>query len=636
LQTRERDKERDAMRERERERDVAARNRPKEDNQEFSIPQREDLIEIQDGSTVSEFAKRLGVRPNQMVAHLFKMGYMVTVNQVLDLEMLKRLEEPFQFIAVERPSLEDQLAHKADAVADDPRDLVPRGPVVTIMGHVDHGKTSLLDAVRESNIVSREAGNITQHIGAYNVHLPNGRVVFLDTPGHEAFTAMRARGAQVTDVVVLVVAADDGVMPQTIEALNHAKAANVPVVVAVNKIDVPNANVDRVKDQLARHGLIPEEWGGQTIFCELSAKQRIGISKLLEYLALETELLELKANPKRPATGTVIEAKLDKGRGPVATVLVQNGTLRVGDYFAAGTFDGRVRALINDIGERITHAGPATPVEVIGCNGVPTAGDRFLVLSEQDARTLAESRQQLQREEKMILRRRVSLDDLHRQIAEGGVKELNIILKTDVEGSIEAILAALSKLDTLEVKVNVIHQGVGGITESDVMLAAASSAIILGFNVRPTTRAERIARQEEIDIRSYDVIYNLVNDIRSAIEGMLEPEVQEQVVGRATIRELFRIPRMGVIAGSYVNNGRIVRGMNLRVVRDNRLIHEGKVDSLRRFKDDVNEVSAGYECGIGMGTFGDFRVEDVLECYTLEKVARTLASEPQDRAGQRS
>jgi len=623
------------MRERERERDLADRIRPKETSQELFIPPRDELIEIPEGTTVSELAKRLGVRPSQMVAHLFKMGYMVTVNQALDMETLKRLEEPFQFIATERPSLEEELAKKVSSFVDDPKDLVPRAPVVTIMGHVDHGKTTLLDAVRESNIASREAGNITQHIGAYDVRLPNGRVVFLDTPGHEAFTAMRARGAQVTDVVVLVVAADDGVMPQTVEALNHAKAANVPIVVAINKIDVPNANVERVKDQLARLGLIPEEWGGQTVFCEISAKQRKGITELLEYLALETELLELKANPKRPAMGTVIEAKLDKGRGPVATVLVQNGTLRVGDYFAAGIYDGRVRALMDDQGQRISEAGPSTPVEVIGCNGVPMAGDRFLVLSEQDARALAEARQQLQRQERMMTRRRVSLEDLHERIAEGSVKELNIILKTDVEGSIEAIVAALSKLDTSEVKINILHQGVGGITESDVMLAAASSAIILGFNVRPTTRAERIARQEAIDIRTYDVIYNLVNDIRSAIEGMLEPEMQEQIIGRATVRELFRVPRIGIVAGSYVNNGRIVRGMNLRVVRDNRPIYEGKVESLRRFKDDVTEVPAGYECGIGLGSFNDLRVNDVLECYTIEKVARTLSTGPADHSAQR-
>jgi translation initiation factor IF-2 len=632
LQQRSRDRTRELLREREqaRERDLSQRGRVTDRDEELVLPARDEIAEIMEGSTVAEVAKALGIRTNLFMAQLFKMSILATINQTLDAETLALLEEPFQFVVTKRPTLEEQLVQKATEIQDDPASLVPRAPVVTIMGHVDHGKTSLLDAVRESNIAEHEAGSITQHIGAYDVRLPNGRVVFLDTPGHEAFTAMRARGARVTDVVVLVVAADDGVMPQTVEAINHARAAEVPIVVAVNKIDVPNANIERVRNQLARLELVPEEWGGKTIFAEISAKQRTGIAELLEYLALETDLLELKANPDRPAVATVIEAKLDKGRGPVATVLVQNGTLRVGDYFCAGVHHGRARALIGDRGQRIEEAGPSTPVEVLGIGGVPMAGDSFLVLEERDAISLAANRQRMAREQRMVTRPRVSLDELHRRIQEGSVKELNIILKADVEGSIEPILSALSRLHTSEVQVRVIHQGVGGISETDVMLAAASSAVIIGFNVRPTARAARLAAHEDVDVRTYDVIYTVVSDIRAALEGMLEPEMQEQVLGRATVRELFRVPRMGVIAGSYVNNGRIVRGSNVRVLRDNRVVHEGKVDSLRRFKDDVSEVAAGYECGIGVESFHDFKLDDVLECFTFERVARTLSLDESD------
>jgi len=590
---------------------------------EIALPERDELVEVMEGSTVAEVARALGIRPNAMIANMFKLGLMATINQPMDLTVLNRIEDTFHFVATKRPTVEDKVLQLID-IGDDDGPKEPRAAVVTIMGHVDHGKTTLLDAVRKTNVVDHEAGQITQHIGAYNVNLPNGRVVFLDTPGHEAFTAMRARGAQATDVVVLVVAADDGVMPQTVEAINHAKAAEVPIVVAVNKIDLPNANVDRVKDELSRHGLISEDWGGDTVFCEVSAKTGAGLDNLLEYLNLESELLELTANSERPALGIVVEAKVDTGRGPVATVLVQNGTLRVGDHFVAGFVEGRVRALVDDVGGRLQEAGPSVPVEVLGFSEVCSAGDRFYVLSEHDARAVAEERSAQRRQERMALRPRVTLDELHQQIQEGTVKELNTIIRADVEGSIDALRSSLSQFDTEEVRVAVVHAGVGGITETDVMLAAASSAVVIGFNVRPTPEAERAAEREGVDLRFYNVIYGVANDIRAALEGLLEPELNEQVLGRANVREVFRVPRFGNAAGCHVNNGRIVRGMNMRVLRDNRVVHEGTVDSIRRFKEDAREVAAGYECGIAMSNFGDFKIEDVLECFTHEKVARRL------------
>jgi translation initiation factor IF-2 len=483
----------------------------------------------------------------------------------------------------------------------------------------------LLDAIRQSNVMDTEAGQITQHIGAYHVELENGNVVFLDTPGHAAFTAMRARGARATDIVVLVVAADDGVMPQTIEAISHARAAKVPILVAINKIDVETARPDYVKQQLAEHDLVPEEWGGQTIFVEISAKDGVGIDELLEMLLLEAELLELSANLNKPARGTVIEAKLDKGRGPVATVLVQSGTLHVGDAFIAGRYYGRVRAMIDDRGHRVKKAEPSTPAEVLGFTGVPEAGDRFYAVEfERDAKAISESRQAEHRETQLGPQSRVSLEDLFQQIREGDIKELNVIVKGDVQGSVEAVSDSLLKLSTHEVKINIIHQAVGGITETDVLLASASNAILVGFNVHPTTGAIIAKEREEIDVRTYSVIYNLISDVRSAMEGLLEPEVREVVVGRGIVRELFKAPRMGTIAGSYINWGRIIHNYALRVLRDNRLIYEGKVDSLRRFKEDVSEVQANYECGIGVNAFDDFKVDDVLECYTHERVPRTL------------
>ena len=578
--------------------------------------------QIQEGITVGLLASELGFKGTEMIMRLMKLGIMASINQRLDYEILQAISDQFGFEAVRRLTLEEQILQDEP---DDATNLVSRSPVITIMGHVDHGKTSLLDAIRQSNVMDTEAGQITQHIGAYHVELENGSVVFLDTPGHAAFTAMRARGAQVTDIVVLVVAADDGVMPQTVEAFNHAKAAGVPILVALNKMDVENARPDYVKQQLAEYDLVPEEWGGQTIFVEISAKERIGIEELLEMLLLEAELLELSANPDKPARGTVAEAKLDKGRGPVATVLVQSGTLHVGDTFVAGRYYGKVRAMINDRGYRIKSAPPSTPVEVLGFAGVPEAGEQFFAVdSERDAKAISESRQAQHRATQLGPQSRVSLDDLFQQIREGDIKELNIIVKGDVQGSVEAVVDSLQGLSADEVKINIIHQAVGGITETDVLLASASNAIVVGFNVHPTTGALIAKENEDIDVRTYSVIYNLISDVKSAMEGLLEPEVREVVVGRGIVRELFRTPRMGTIAGSYVNWGRIIRNYDLRVLRDNRLIYEGKVDSLRHFKEDVTEVQANYECGIGVSAFDDFKVDDVLECYTHERIPRSL------------
>ena len=580
------------------------------------------IPQIQEGITVGQLASTLGFKSTEMIMRFMKLGVMASINQRLDYNTLKSVSDTLGFEPTRKLTLEEQVMKEE---LDNPNDLVPRSPVVTIMGHVDHGKTSLLDAIRESNLIDSEAGNITQHIGAYHVELERGNVVFLDTPGHAAFTAMRARGAQVTDIVVLVVAASDGVMPQTIEAVNHAKAAKVPILVAINKIDVEGARPDNVKRQLAEHDLVPEEWGGQTIFVEISAKERIGIDDLLEMLILEAELLELKANPNKAARGAVIEARLDKGRGPAATVLVQDGTLNVGDAFIAGRYYGKVRAMIDDRGRYIKQTAPSNPVEVLGFTGVPEAGDRFYaVVSERDAKTISESRQAEHRQAQLGSHSRVSLEELFQQIREGDIKELNVIVKGDVQGSVQAVCDSLRKLSTDEVKIKIIHQAVGGITETDILLASASNAIVVGFNVRPTTGALQAKEREGIDVRTYSIIYDLISDVTSAMEGLLEPEIREVVIGRGIIRQVFRVPRAGSVAGTYVNWGRIAHNHPLRVLRDNRLIYEGKVDSLRRFKEDVSEVSANYECGVSISTFNDFKLDDVLECYTYERVPRSL------------
>ena len=582
-----------------------------------------DGLQIPEGTTVADLAASLELQPSALIMQLMKLKVIANINQRLDYDTLVMLGDHLNFEAVKLKTLEEELLIDTP---DAPESLQPRAPVVTIMGHVDHGKTSLLDSIRQSNISESEAGNITQHIGAYHVTLENGSVVFLDTPGHAAFTAMRARGAQVTDIVVLIVAADDGVMPQTIEAISHAKAAKVPIVVAINKIDVPGARPDYVKQQLAEQELVPEEWGGQTICVETSATEGTGIDFLLEMLLLEAALLELKANPNKLARGIVIEAQVDKGRGAVSTVLVQSGTLRVGDVFVSGRYSGKVRAMMDDHGKRMKEAGPSCPVEVLGFTGVPEAGDRFYVVeSDKDARAISETRQDQYRNEQLGANSHVSLENLFQQIQEGEIKELNVVLKGDVQGSVQAVASSLLELSTDEVKINIIHQAVGGITETDILLASASDAIVVGFNVHPTTEAVQAKETEGIDVRTYNVIYNLISYIHSAMEGLLDPEVREVVIGRAEVRELFRVPRLGLVAGSYVNWGRISYNQPLRILRDNRLIHEGKVNSLRRFKDNVNEVQANYECGIGIETFDDLQVGDVLECYVHEQVARSLS-----------
>ena len=580
-------------------------------------------LQVIEGTSVADLAAVLEMQPSALILRLMKLRVMANINQRLDHDTLVMLSEHLHFEVLRSKTLEEELLTE---VPDAPESLLPRAPVITIMGHVDHGKTSLLDSIRQSNISESEAGNITQHIGAYHVKLKGGSIVFLDTPGHAAFTAMRARGAQVTDIVVLIVAADDGVMPQTIEAISHAKAAKVPIVVAINKIDVPGARPDYVKQQLAEQELLPEDWGGQTICVETSAIDGTGIDFLLEMLLLEAALLELKANPNKAARGVVIEAQVDKGRGAIATVLVQSGTLRVGDVFVSGRYSGKVRAMMDDFGKRMKETGPSSPVEVLGFTGVPEAGDKFYVVeSDKDARTISEARQDQYRNEQLGANSHVSLDNLFQQIQEGEIKELNVVLKGDVQGSVQAVASSLLELSTDEVKINIIHQAVGGITETDILLASASDAIVVGFNVHPTTEAVQAKETEGIDVRTYNIIYNLISYIRSAMEGLLDPEVREVVIGRAEVRELFKVPRLGLVAGSYVNWGRISFNQPLRILRDNRLIHEGKVNSLRRFKDNVNEVQANYECGIGIETFADLKIGDVLECYVYEQVARSLS-----------
>ncbi len=599
------------------------RHVPQTDVADITKP-RKKVVKIQEGCTIKEFAEVMGQKVGDVIKKLMVMGIMATQNQALDTDAAMLLADEYG-VKAEIASIEhaeDVLEEKAD----ESEVKVARPPVVTIMGHVDHGKTSLLDAIRETNVVSREAGGITQHIGAYQVSLKGRDITFLDTPGHAAFTAMRARGAQVTDIVILVVAADDGVMPQTREAINHAKAANVPIIVAINKIDKPDAKADKVRQELSEFELISEEWGGQTIFCEVSAKKKIGLEHLLEMVLIQADVLELKANPDKMARGTIIESKLDRGRGPVATVLVQSGTLKAGDIFVTGVQSGRVRGLINDKGERVDQAGPSVPVEVIGFSGVPLAGERFVVLEEErKARQIAELRQAKQRTTEMASMKKVTLEDLHTQIQDGMVKELNIVLKADVQGSEGAIVDSLEKLSTAAVKLKVIHSSVGAITETDVMLAAASNAIIIGFSVRPEPKATELAQREGVDVRLYNIIYNAIDDIKAAMEGLLEPTLKERVLGRAQVRETFHVSKIGTIAGSYVLDGSITRQSDgVRVLRDNVLVFEGKLGSLKRFKDDAREVQAGYECGIGVENFNDIKVGDVIEAFIIDKVAGKL------------
>ena len=574
--------------------------------------------------TVKDLSEKIGKPVAEIIKKLFILGIMATINQEIDYDTCSLIAADYGI------ELELNIAKTAEDVlnesveeADSEENLVPRPPVVTIMGHVDHGKTSLLDAFRESSITAGEAGGITQHIGAYTVSCKGRTITFIDTPGHEAFTSMRARGAQVTDIVILVVAADDGIMPQTIEAINHAKAANVPIIVAINKIDKDTANPDRVIQQLTEYGLVAEEWGGDTICVPVSAKKRINLDTLLEMVLLQADVLELKANPDRAARGTIIEAELDKGRGPVATVLVQNGTLKIGDPIVAGTAFGRVRAMMDDKGRRVTSAGPSQPVEVLGFGEVPSAGD-VMNVAEVDklSRQVAEERRDKLKAEQIRNMSKVSLDDLFSQIEAGNVKDLNIIVKADVQGTVEAIKQALEKLSNDEVRVRCIHGGVGAITGSDIVFASASNALVIGFNVRPDATAREAAEREKVDVRTYSVIYNVIEDVENAMKGLFAPVYKEVALGTAEVRNTFKVSGVGTIAGAYVKDGKITRSAQVRVVRGGIVLHDGKIASLKRFKDDVKEVASGYECGIGIENFNDIREGDMIEAYTMEQIER--------------
>jgi len=579
-----------------------------------------ELIKVPESVTVGELAAAMRRKSGELIKALLELGVMATLNEVLDPTAARLVADKFHF-DLEVRSLEGEILEEEEA---DPSQRRPRPPVVTVMGHVDHGKTSLLDAIRTTKVAEREFGGITQHIGAYQVDTTHGKVTFLDTPGHEAFTAMRARGAQATDIVILVVAADDGVMPQTVEAVNHAKAANVPILVAVNKIDKPGADPDRVKRELSNVGLVPEEWGGQTIFVHTSAKRGDGIAQLLEMTALQAEVLELRANPNRAARGVIVEGRLDRGRGPVATALVQSGTLRGGEAVVVGSHSGRVRAMFNDRGKKVTAAGPSDPVEVLGLSGVPQAGDTFLVVAdERKARQIATVRTERDRLKGKGVTR-VTLEDLHKQIQAGEVKELRLILKADVQGSVEALTESLERLSTDEVRLKVIHGSVGAVNESDVMLASASNAIVLGFNVKADAKAASQAQAAGVDLRSYNVIYDAINDVRAALSGMLAPEIRETLLGRAQVRQLFPITKVGTVFGSSVTEGKMVRGARVRIKHGDTVLGESTVSSLKRFKDDVREVLQGLECGIGVEGIRGVQPGDIIEAFTTEEVARTL------------
>ncbi|AHK39920.1 TPA: translation initiation factor IF-2 [Bacillus anthracis] len=582
-----------------------------------------DKITFSGSLTVGDLAKKLSKEPSEIIKKLFMLGIMATINQDLDKDTIELIANDYGIEVEEEVIVSETEFETFIDEQDDEENLKERPAVVTIMGHVDHGKTTLLDSIRNSKVTAGEAGGITQHIGAYQVELNDKKITFLDTPGHAAFTTMRARGAQVTDITIIVVAADDGVMPQTVEAINHAKAAGVPIIVAVNKMDKPAANPDRVMQELTEYELVPEAWGGDTIFVPISAIQGEGIDNLLEMILLVSEVEEYKANPNRYATGTVIEAQLDKGKGTIATLLVQNGTLRVGDPIVVGTSFGRVRAMVSDIGRRVKVAGPSTPVEITGLNEVPQAGDRFMAFAdEKKARQIGESRAQeallAQRGEKSKL----SLEDLFQQIQEGDVKEINLIVKADVQGSVEAMAASLRKIDVEGVKVKIIHTGVGAITESDIILASASNAIVIGFNVRPDVNAKRTAELENVDIRLHRIIYKVIEEIEAAMQGMLDPEFEEKVIGQAEVRQTFKVTKVGTIAGCYVTDGKITRDSGVRIIRDGVVIFEGQLDTLKRFKDDVKEVAQNYECGITIERYNDLKEGDIIEAYIMEEVKR--------------
>ncbi len=577
-----------------------------------------------DEITVKQLAADLNIKASELIKKLMANGIMATINNSVDIDTATLLANEYGFEIEKVSNIEEKILEKITKT-DNEEDLQPRPPVVTMMGHVDHGKTSLLDRIRKTNVTSTEAGGITQHIGAYHVEVDGNKITFIDTPGHEAFTAMRARGAKVTDIVILIVAADDGVMPQTVEAIQHAQAADVPIIVAVNKIDKSNANPEKVINQLMEYNLIPEEFGGDTICVKVSAKTGEGIQELLESILLQTEILELKANPNKNAKGFIIESKIEKGRGTVATVLVTEGTLKIGDCLVAGTYFCKVRAMTNYKGKRIKEATPSTPVEILGFNGVPDAGEVVIALkNEKEAKELIEHRINKLKEQSSSQQQKISLEDLQKQILEGELKELNVIVKTDVQGTADAIKTSLEKIKNDEVRVRIIASGVGGITEGDVLLAQASNAVIVGFNVRPDAKARKLAEQEHIEIKTYSIIYDLIDNIKKALEGLLTPEFEEVYHGRAEVRQLFSVPKVGIIAGCHVLDGKITRNSKIRLLRDNIIIHEGELASLKRFKDDVKEVQAGYECGIGINNFNDLKVNDIIEAYSLDQKERTL------------
>ena len=578
------------------------------------------LIKVSEYISVAELSNLMGVKPAEVISKCLELGFVASINQRLDMDTIETIALEFGFNV--EPTKEIGLEVEEEERGED---LKPRAPVITIMGHVDHGKTSLLDYIRKSNIIGGEAGGITQHIGAYEVKLPDGNITFLDTPGHEAFTAMRARGVQITDIVVLVIAANESVMPQTVEAIDHARAAGVPIIVAINKMDLPGANSEIVKEQLAKLNLVPEEWGGKTIMVEISAKTGLGVGKLLEMILLQADMLELKANPDRNAQGAVLESELSRGRGVITTVLVQKGTLRIGDPFVGGAHYGRVRAMFDERGNPVKSAGPSAPVSVLGASGTPQAGDTFLVTkTEAEAREISAKRIRLKREQDLRQVKRFTLTDIYQQIEEGKVKDLKLVIKGDVDGSVEALSDTLEKISTSEVRVKVIHKGVGSISESDVLLAAASSAIVIGFHVRPDFRAREVTSREKVDVRLYEVIYEVESDIKKALEGLLEPEISETISGTAEVKDVFKIPKVGQIAGCLVKGGNIKRGDKVRVIRDGVVAYKGTIFSLRRFKDDVREVANGLECGIKIEDYNDIKVGDVIEAYQVTELARKL------------
>ncbi len=601
------------------------RERKKEERKREEKKEEIKIVEIQEGITVRELADLLRVPANKVIGELLKKGILANINQTVPTEVAVEIAEGFGYLAEVKKEEEEKVL--IEEIEDRPEDLKPRPPVVVVMGHVDHGKTTLLDTIRKTNVAEREKGGITQHIGASQVSLPDGRIItFLDTPGHEAFTSLRARGAQITDIAVLVVAADDGVMPQTIEAINHAKAFDVPIIVAVNKIDKPGADPQKVRRELSEHGLIPEEWGGDTIFVDVSAKTGQGVDQLLEMIILMADILELKANPNKRAKGVIIEAKLDRKKGPTGTVIVQEGTLRVGDIFVAGITSGRVRAMFDDKGRRVKEAGPSTPVEILGFESLPEAGDTLVVVeSEKKARDIAEKiREKKEKERKLA--QSVRLEDIYKKIESGETKELRVIVKADTMGSLEALKKSLEELSTEEVAVRVIHGAVGGITENDVMLAKASGAIIIGFNTRPDPKARELIDKEKVDARMYGIIYQVIDDVKKALQGLLEPIEREEVLGSAEVRATFKVKKAGTVAGCYVLEGKVVRGAKARLIRDGVVVYDGQIETLRRFKEDVQEVARGFECGIKLKDFNDVKVGDVIECYEIRLEQPTLSA----------